>query len=96
VRKNPRSTVGAEAAIEQLRQQKVLAEQAIQALVSSGTMGTDEIAINVAAMIEQLTAPFDALEERAVSVDFSAIGSAFARAESKLRGLPTWNCVGPR
>lgn len=69
--------VGAEAAIEQLRQQKVLAEQAIQALVSSGTMGTDEIAINVAAMIEQLTAPFDALEERAVSVDFSAIGSAF-------------------
>lgn len=71
-------TVGAETAIEQLRQQKILAEQAIQALVSSGTMGTDEIAINVAAMIEQLTAPFDALEERAVAVDFSAIGSAFA------------------
>lgn len=70
-------TVGAETAIEQLRQQKILAEQAIQALVSSGTMGTDEIAINVAAMVEQLTAPFDALEERAVSVDFSAFSGAF-------------------
>jgi len=68
---------GIEAAIATYRQQKALVDQAIQQLIDSGVSDQGEIAIRVAGIVEQLTAPFDALEERATSVDFSAIGSAF-------------------
>lgn len=71
-------TAGIEAAIATYRQQKALVDQAIQQLIDSGVSDQGEIAIRVAGIVEQLTAPFDALEERAVAVDFSAIGSAFS------------------
>jgi len=71
-------TAGIEAAIATYRQQKALVDQAIQQLIDSGVSDQGEIAIRVAGIVEQLTAPFDALEERAASIDYSAFGSAFA------------------
>ena len=72
------STAGIEAAIATYRQQKALVDQAIQQLIDSGVSDQGEIAIRVAGIVEQLTAPFDALEERAASIDYSAFGDAFA------------------
>lgn len=70
-------TAGIEAAIATYRQQKALVDQAIQQLIDSGVSDQGEIAIRVAGIVDALTQPFDALEERATTVDFSAIGSAF-------------------
>lgn len=70
-------TSGIEAAIATYRQQKILVDQAIQQLIDSGVSDQGELAIRVAGIVEQITAPFDALEERALSVDFSAFSGAF-------------------
>lgn len=68
---------GLEATIAVYRQQKALVDQAIQQLIDSGVSDQGELAVRVAAIVDQLTQPFDALQERATTVDFSAFATAF-------------------
>lgn len=71
-------TVGIEAAIATYKQQKALVDQAIQQLIDSGVNDQSEIAIRVAAIVDELTRPFDALEERVYNIDFSQLSTAFS------------------
>jgi hypothetical protein len=70
--------VGLEQAIATYRQQKALVDAAIQELIDSGVSDQNEIAIHVSNIVEQLTAPFDALEERVSQVDFVDLSGMFA------------------
>lgn len=73
--------VGIEAAIAEYQKQRQAAKEAIDQLVASGVSNAGEIAINVSAIIAELTAPFDELEARAsqgFTIDVSALDSVGA------------------
>lgn len=71
-------TIGIENAINLYRQQKEQIEGLLQELADTGVSDTNEIAIRVAAITEQLIAPFEELKDQAASVDFSAFSSALS------------------
>lgn len=77
--------IGIEQSIATYRQQKAQVEALLQELADSGITDVNEIAIRVAAIVENLTAPFDVLEERAkeaFSIDFSQLGASLTSLDA--------------
>lgn len=69
------TTIGAEAAIEELRKEKALLDDAIQALIETGISDTGEIQIRIAEIVSNISQGFTDLEEAigGQDIDFSAI-----------------------
>ncbi|HSG63311.1 MAG TPA: hypothetical protein VLA24_17940 [Pseudomonadales bacterium] len=71
-------TVGLEAAVAALREQKALVDNAITELINSSVTDSDEIALRLAQIQEQAVSFFDAMEERSADFSFDEVPDAFA------------------
>jgi cell division protein ZapA (FtsZ GTPase activity inhibitor) len=80
-------SVGIEAAINLYREQKLAAEKAIDELAATGVSDVNEIAIRTAGIVDQLVAPFDALEARAGPIDLTAALGNFDQVGAALSNL---------
>jgi cell division protein ZapA (FtsZ GTPase activity inhibitor) len=80
-------SVGIEAAINLYREQKLAAETAIDELAATGVSDVNEIAIRTAGIVDQLIAPFDALEQKAATLDIGQYATNFVEASFALDGF---------
>lgn len=81
------ATAGLEAALNQMKQQKALIDQALQQLIDANVTDSAELALRVEEITAQLLAPFDQLDEQAQLLDTEAAVAGFDRLAEGLNAL---------